>query len=63
MIEFYGVEYTDTLWSIFGVEKEYLDVLFKVINERYGSFDNYLLKELDIDESFKQEFKSKYLEV
>ena len=63
MISYYGEEYTDTLWSVFGVEKEYLDVLFNVINNNYGSFDNYLLKELDIDESFKKEFKSKYLEV
>ena len=63
MIDYYGVEYTDTLWSVFGVEREYLDVLFKVINERYGSFDNYLLEELDIDNKFKQEFKNKYLEV
>ncbi len=63
MIDYYGVEYTDTLWSVFGVEKEYLDVLFNVINERYGSFDNYLLKELEIDNNFKQEFKNKYLEV
>ena len=63
MIEYYGVEYTDTLWSVFGVEKEYLDVLFNVINNRYESFDNYLLKELDIDSKFKQEFKNKYLEV
>ena len=63
MIGYYGEEYTDTLWSVFGVEREYLDVLFKVINERYGTFDNYLLKELDIDDKFKQEFKSKYLEV
>lgn len=63
MIEYYGKEYTDTLWSVFGVEKEYLDVLFNVIDEKYGSFDNYLSKELDIDESFKQEFKDKYLEV
>ena len=30
MIDYYGVEYTDTLWSVFGVEREYLDVLFKV---------------------------------
>jgi hypothetical protein len=63
MIEYYGIEYTDTLWSVFGVEREYLDVLFNVINEKYGSFDNYLLKELNIDENFKQEFKDKYLEV
>lgn len=63
MMEYYGIEYTDTLWSVFGVEREYLDVLFNVINEKYGSFDNYLLKELNIDENFKQEFKDKYLEV
>ena len=63
MIEHYGVEYTDTLWSVFGVEREYLEVLFNVIDKNYGSFDNYLLKELEIDYNFKQEFKNKYLEV
>ena len=63
MIEHFGVDYTDTLWSVFGVEKEYLEVLFNVIDENYGSFDNYLLKELEIDNNFKQEFKKKYLEV
>ena len=63
MIEKFGVEYTDTLWSVFGVEKEYLDVLFNVIKEKYGSFENYFKEALDIDDNFKQEFKLKYLEV
>lgn len=63
VIEHFGKEYTDTIWSVFGVEPEYLDVLFKVIEENYGSFDNYLLEALDIDNNFKQEFKNKYLEV
>ena len=63
MVEHFGVDYTDTLWSVFGVEREYLDVLFKTINDSYGSFDNYLLKELEIDEDFKQGFKNKFLEV
>lgn len=63
MVEHFGVDYTDTLWSVFGVEKEYIEKLFSVINENYGSLDNYLLKELEIDDNFKQEFKNKYLEV
>ena len=63
MIDFYGEDYTDTLWSVFGVEKEYLERLFSVINENYGSFDNYLLNALAIDEEFKLRFKKKYLEV
>ena len=63
MIDFYGEDYTDTLWSVFGVEKEYLERLFSVINENYGSFDNYLLNALAIDEEFKHRFKKKYLEV
>ncbi len=58
----YGEEYKEVLKTVFGVNKEYIKVLFTNINNTYGSFDNYLEKGLKFSKSDKEKLKLIYLE-
>lgn len=59
----YGEEYREVLETVFGVNKEYINVIFDNINNTYGSFDNYLKEGLEFSEADKEKLKSIYLEV
>lgn len=58
----FGTEYHDILWSVFGVYKEYIDVMLEEINKTYGSFDNYVKDVLAVDSIKKARLKALYLE-
>ncbi|MDE7105835.1 MAG: tyrosine-protein phosphatase, partial [Anaeroplasmataceae bacterium] len=57
-----GEEYREVLGTIFGVRKEYVDVLFESIRKMYGSFDTYLEKGLLFSKEDKERLQSMYLE-
>lgn len=52
--EFYYVYYI--------TQKEFLDYYFELINEKYGSFDNYIKEAIGISEADKKYLQDKYLE-
>ncbi|MDE6408091.1 MAG: tyrosine-protein phosphatase [Anaeroplasmataceae bacterium] len=57
-----GEGYRDVLETIFGVRKEYVDVLFDSIKNMYGSFDAYLEKGLLFSKQDKEKLQAMYLE-
>ncbi len=58
----YGEEYREVLETVFGVNKEYINVIFDNINNVYGSFDKYLENGLKFSKSDKEKLKLIYLE-
>lgn len=57
-----GEGYRDVLKTIFGVSKEYVDVLLDSIKSVYGSFDAYLEKGLLFSKEDKEKLQAIYLE-
>lgn len=57
-----GEGYRDVLKTIFGVRKEYVDVLLDSIRKTYGSFDAYLEKGLLFSKEDKEKLQAIYLE-
>lgn len=58
----YGEGYREVLETIFGVRKEYIDVLFTSIKETYGDFDTYIHQALHFSKEDKEKMKQMYLE-
>jgi protein-tyrosine phosphatase len=52
----------DVAWSPVSVKKEYLDATFEAIREQYGSVDNFLKNELDLDQTKIDLIKTKFLQ-
>lgn len=51
----------DPLLPLINVQDEYLETAFRVMEEEYGTLENYLKEALNIDEKYIQELKDKYL--
>lgn len=58
----YGEEYREVLETIFGVRKEYVHVLLDSLEEKYGSFDEYLERGLLFSKEDKEKLQAMYLE-
>lgn len=58
----YGEAYRETLSVIFGVRREYIDVLFESIKQNYGSLDRYIEQTLHFTKMDKETLKKIYLE-
>ena len=46
---FYDSNYEKSLVDVFEAKEDYLDNALKAINEKYGSVENYLVEELEVD--------------
>ena len=46
---FYNEVYEKALFDVFSAKEEYLDHALEVVNEKYGSVENYLINELHVD--------------
>ncbi|MDE6656282.1 MAG: tyrosine-protein phosphatase [Anaeroplasmataceae bacterium] len=57
-----GEGYRDVLNTIFGVRKEYVDVLFQSLEEAYGNMDTYFEQGLHFTKEDREKLKSIYLE-
>lgn len=57
----YSSEYKEIIWSIFGVQKEYITTVFQVIKSKYGNLEEYLEKALKFDKIKKEKLKKIYL--
>ena len=57
----FGEEYRPILNSLFGVCKDYVDVLINTCDELYGGFDNYIKDVLKFSDEDKLKLKSIYL--
>ena len=47
--DFYNEEYEKALYDVFSAKEAYLDHALEVVNEKYGSIENYLINELRVD--------------
>lgn len=52
----------ESIEYLFGAKEEYLQALFDEIDKRFGSFDDYLTKELGVDKALKDKLRYLYLE-
>ncbi len=50
----------DVLKVLMGVDAQYVDAAFAAINERHGSFENYMAKELGVDAAGMQKLRELY---
>jgi protein-tyrosine phosphatase len=48
--------------SMMAAKKEYLDATFAAIKKQYGSVDNFIKTQLNLDQKQLKALKSKYLE-
>jgi protein-tyrosine phosphatase len=48
--------------DLYIAKKDFLDEYIRVINEKYGNFDNYIRDALKINDETKRKFREKYLE-
>ena len=46
---FYNETYEKALRDVFFAKEEYLEHALEVVKEKYGSIENYLIKELNVD--------------
>lgn len=58
----FGHKYKDVLECVYGVKKDYLDLLFKHIELNYQNFDDFIKNALKINDDVKNRLKDKYLE-
>lgn len=56
----YGIP-EDKIKSLMGVKQEYLEAAWNTFKTKYGSVDNMLLKEFNIDKNTKKKIQNKYL--
>lgn len=42
LMKIYGSDYEEILWSVFGVRKEYVDIMMSSIKEKFGGMEGYL---------------------
>lgn len=61
-VSLYGEDYREVLKTIFGVRKEYIDVIFNCIKENYGSMENYMEKGLHFTKEDSKRLQELYLE-
>jgi len=47
--------------DLYIAKKEFLDEYTRVINDKYGNFDNYIREALKIDDETRRKFREKYL--
>lgn len=57
-----GKEYEEILWCVFGVHKEYIDIILEEICKSYQNMENYITNALQFDEEKRNRFKELYLE-
>ncbi|MDE7161907.1 MAG: tyrosine-protein phosphatase, partial [Anaeroplasmataceae bacterium] len=57
-----GEDYRDVLCTIFGVRREYIDVIFHAIQKNYGDFDTFIEQGLHFSKEDKKALKEYYLE-
>ena len=47
---------------LLSAEEDYIDSFYRAVNDKYGSFDNFILNGLKIEENEQNRLKMKYLE-
>ncbi len=52
----------EALRYLLSAEEDYIDSFYRAVNDKYGSFDNFILNGLKIEENEQNRLKMKYLE-
>ena len=52
---------SESLQYLFSTEKEYIECYYQALEEKFGSFENYIREGLGLTEEEVSEFREKYL--
>ena len=52
----------EALWLLFSAQKDYLEALYRKVDELYGDFDTFLQKGLNVDPAMREHLREMYLE-